>query len=262
MNSRVVRFISITILGMLFVAIVGLPLVTDASTTRRVRVPILMYHHVSDLPSDADRTRKTLTIAPDSFLAEMQYLKDNGYTVISLYELYDSLTNNAALPPNPIVLTFDDGYEDAYQIVFPILQQFGFTATFFIITKPVDGGDSAYMSWDQIHQMSDADMSMEAHTQTHPDLRHRNADFLVNEIGGSLDDIAAHTGQQPHMFAYPSGMYDANTLKVLRTLPVWLAVTTRRGSSESSRHPLELPRVRISPHTSIAGFAGLLKQYS
>jgi peptidoglycan/xylan/chitin deacetylase (PgdA/CDA1 family) len=192
----------------------------------------------------------------------MQYLKDNSYNIISLYQIYDALTNDAALPPKPIVLTFDDGYEDGYQTVFPILQQFGFTATFFIITKPVDGGDPTYMSWDQIHQMSDAGMSMEAHTQTHPDLRHRGTDFLLEEIGSSLDDLAAHTGHQPHMFAYPVGMYDARTLKVLRTLPVWLAVTTRRGASESSRRPLELPRIRISPGTSIDGFAGLLQQYS
>lgn len=259
MNSRAVRFIRIAIMVMLIASILVAPLVTVASTTRRVRVPILMYHHVSDLPSDADRTRKILTVAPDSFRSEMQYLKDNGYTVISLYHLYAALTNGTPLPPKPIVLTFDDGYEDAYQTVFPILQQFRFTATFFIITKPVDGNDPAYMTWDQIHQMADAGMSMEAHTQTHADLRHRDTDFLLNEIGGSLDAIASHTGHQPHMFAYPVGMYDARTLKVLRTLPVWLAVTTRRGASESSRHPLELPRIRISPGTSIAGFAGLLQ---
>jgi peptidoglycan/xylan/chitin deacetylase (PgdA/CDA1 family) len=236
--------------------------VATTSAAVRVHVPILMYHHVSDLPPDANATVKNLTVAPDAFRAEMQYLKDGSYNVISLYALYDALTNGVSLPAKPVILTFDDGYADAYRNVFPILSQFGFTGAFFIITQPVDENNTAYMTWDQIRQMADAGMSMEAHTQTHPDLRQRTPDFLVSEIGGSLDDIAAHTGHQPHMFSYPVGMYDAQTMTTLRTLPVWLAVTTRRASSESSGHPLELARIRISPHTSIDGFAALVEQYS
>src|SRR5262249_54576256 len=79
-----------------------------------VRVPILMYHYVSDLPPHADSMRAKLTISPGKFQEEMQYLSDHAYHIISLDQLYNALTQGQALPSKPIVLTFDDGYEDAY----------------------------------------------------------------------------------------------------------------------------------------------------
>src|SRR5215467_12208364 len=83
-------------------------------TLRRLRVPILMYHYISELPPHADETRRGLTVTPAIFRAHMQYLHDQGYTTISLYDLNDALTKGTPLPPKPIILTFDDGYHDAY----------------------------------------------------------------------------------------------------------------------------------------------------
>jgi peptidoglycan/xylan/chitin deacetylase (PgdA/CDA1 family) len=231
----------------------------NQNTLRRVRVPILMYHYVSDLPKDADDIRRDLTVIPQHFREQMDYLKAQEYSTISLYQLYDALTKGAPLPPRPIVLTFDDGYVDAYINAFPILQQYGFTGTFFIITGKPDNNASGYMSWAQIKQMSDAGMSIEAHTKSHADLRGRSQDFLVYEILGSLQSIEAHTGHTPHMFAYPSGHYDVETLRVLRQLPVWMAVTTEHGDRATSTDLLLTPRLRIHGDTSVAGLAALLK---
>ena len=98
------------------------------TTLRRLRVPILMYHYVSELPPGADDMRRGLTVTPERFTAHMQFLHDQGYTTISLYDLNDALTKGTPLPPKPIILTFDDGYSDAYTNVFPVLKQFGFIA--------------------------------------------------------------------------------------------------------------------------------------
>jgi peptidoglycan/xylan/chitin deacetylase (PgdA/CDA1 family) len=218
-----------------------------------------MYHYVSDLPEDADDIRRDLTVSPEHFRAQMDYLKAQGYTTISLYQLYDALTTGAALPPKPIILTFDDGYIDAYTNAFPILQQKGFTGTFFVITGKPDNDAPGYMSWAQIKEMSDAGMSIEAHTKSHADLRGRSQDFLVYEILGSLQSIEAHTGHTPHMFAYPVGHYDAETLKVMRQLPVWMAVTTEHGQRATSTDLLLTPRLRIHGDTGVVGLAALLK---
>jgi peptidoglycan/xylan/chitin deacetylase (PgdA/CDA1 family) len=228
-------------------------------TVRRIRVPILMYHYVSNLPPDADATRVNLTVAPAMFRSQMQYLKDNGYHTISLYQLYDALMKGAPLPKKPIVLTFDDGYIDMYSNVFPMLKEFGFTGTFFIITAPVDENNTAYVTWGELRQMAGAGMSIEAHTKHHQDLRNRKEDYLTDEIQGSVDEIAAHIGQVPRMLAYPSGRYDTETLRVTRKLPVWMAVTTRRGALQVSNRLLELPRVRISGDTGMPGFESLLR---
>src|SRR5215207_5305181 len=154
-----------------------LPHTTGDGTLRRLRVPILMYHYVSELPPDADDIRVGLTVSPQMFREHMQYLQTAGYQTVSLYEINLALEHGTPLPPKPVVLTFDDGYIDHYSTVFPILQEYSFTGTFFIISQFVDNNHPAYMTWEQIAQMANAGMRMEAHTKTHADLRSRNYDF-------------------------------------------------------------------------------------
>lgn len=228
-------------------------------TLRRIHVPILMYHYVSPLLPDADDIRVGLTIYPETFRAHMQYLHDQGYQTVSLSDLHDALLTGEQLPPRSIVLTFDDGYIDHYTNVFPVLQEFGFAGTFFVITETADNNNPVYLSWAQIQRMYEAGMSIEAHTKTHRDLRGRDYDFLVYEILGSLESIEAHTGNPAHMFAYPSGRYDGKTLEVLQQMPVWRAVTTQQGAYHTTDNLLEVTRLRISGNLSVAGLDALLR---
>jgi len=234
------------------------PVIASDGTLRRIRVPILMYHYISPLPADADAYRQDLTITPDVFRAHMRYLHDEGYSTISMYQLDEALMQGSLLPPNPIILTFDDGYIDAYTTVFPILREFGLTGTFFIITGRADANDPDYVNWQQISEMSAAGMSMESHTKNHADLRGRTYDFLVYELLGSLESLQAYTGIEPHIFAYPIGHYDGMTLDVVRGLPVWRAVTTQAGMLQTTDNRLEMPRVRVSGDTGVSGLAYLL----
>jgi peptidoglycan/xylan/chitin deacetylase (PgdA/CDA1 family) len=228
-------------------------------TLRRIRVPILMYHYVSNLPPDADATRTQLTVDPIMFRAHLSYLAQNGYNTISLYQLDDALMRGTPLPPRPVILTFDDGYIDHYINVFPALKENGFTATFFIITQRADSNDPVYLNWTQIENMAAAGMSMESHTKTHRDLRERDYDFLVYELLGSLQSLGAHTGYPSHMFAYPVGHYDDTTLSVLEQLSVWRALTTERGALHTTDNRLEVPRVRINGDTGVGALAFLLE---
>ncbi len=228
-------------------------------TLRRIRVPILMYHYVSDLPHDADDIRKGLTVIPPLFQSHMQYLKDAGFTTISLYDLNAALTLGTPLPPKPIVLTFDDGYRDAYINVFPILQQYGFTGTFFIITARADANDPVYVSWQQIKEMSDAGMSMEPHTKDHLDLRERDHDFLIYQMQGSIESLAAFTGHNPRMFSYPVGHYDAAVLTVTDELNLSIAVSTANGVLQTTSGRHYLPRVRVLGNMSVAALASVLR---
>ena len=227
-------------------------------TLRRMRVPILMYHYISELPADADDIRKGLTVVPPLFQAHMQYLSDAGFTPISLYELNAALTTGAPLPPKPIVLTFDDGYNDAYTNVFPILKQYGFTGTFFIITARVDANDPTYVSWAQVKEMSDAGMSLESHTKDHFELRERDYDFLIYQLKGSLESLKAYTGRTPRMISYPVGRYDLAVLTVADELNAEIAVTTTSGDLQTTSGRLHLPRVRVLGNMSVAALASVL----
>lgn len=232
--------------------------VTDG-TLRRIRVPILMYHYVSPLPEDADDIRIDLTVEPDLFRAHLQYLSDAGYSTISLYELHDALLTGSRLPEKPVILTFDDGYLDHYTEVFPLLQAHGFTATFFIITGLADANHPEHLSWTQIQKMAAAGMSIEAHSKTHSELDGRDDAFLVYEMLGSQESLAAHLNYTPRMFSYPVGRYDSATLRIGSEMQLWRAVTTQPGMLHTTDNQFELARVRVHGGTNASGLAYLLE---
>ncbi len=237
----------------------AIPLSGDG-TLRRIRVPVLMYHYISELPPDADEIRVNLTLHPEVFRAHLNYLRDNGYQTISLYEINEALENGIPLPEKSVALTFDDGYDDHYQAVFPMLTAYDMTGTFFIVTQFVDERHSGYMGWEHVREMAAAGMSMEAHTKTHPTLDARSYDFLVYQIIGSIESLAHHTGKRPRIFSYPVGRYDSDTLAVMRSTDVIRAVTTQPGASHTTDNRLEMTRLRISNETGVAGLAYLLEE--
>ncbi len=228
-------------------------------TLRQIAVPILMYHYISTPPEDADIYRQDLSVTPEDFRAQMQLLADRGYTTISLYDLNRALRWGAPLPPRPVILTFDDGYRDAYEHAFPVLQEFGFTGTFFVITARLDEGHPAYITWAQAQEMAAAGISIESHTKEHPNLSGRGAAELYYQIQGSLESIAAHTGQAVRVFSYPGGRWDEGVLEAVRRFGIWAAVVTEGGVLHTTDNLLLLRRVRVSGETDLPTFDALVR---
>ena len=228
-------------------------------TIRRIRVPILMYHYVSPLPPQTDSIREGLTISPELFRAHIEFLKSEGYKTISLYEIQNALANGTQLPEKPIILTFDDSYIDHYQYVFPILKEYDYIGTFFVITGFADNRNPNHLTWDQIQEMSNAGMNMESHTKTHYTLVNRDNDFLIWEIIGSIESLASHTGLYPKVFSYPVGKYDEATLQVLESTEVLRAVTTEYGTYHTMHNSLLSPRLRVGGNMGVAGLSNLLE---
>lgn len=222
----------------------------------RLTVPILMYHHVGPLPAGADAIRSDLTVAADQFVAHLNYLQAQGYQTLSLAELAEALAGRRSLPPRPVVLTFDDGYRDNYEVAFPQLAQRGLVATFFVVSSLV--GQAEYVSWDQLRIMQGAGMAVEGHARTHSDLSQMSRAAVVEQATSCRQAIAANVGQAPRFFAYPSGRYNATTIDALRASGYVLAVTTTPGSRHTSRRPYELPRLRVRRATTVADLGALL----
>ncbi len=229
-------------------------------TLRRLRVPILMYHYISELPPEADQLRVGLTVHPFLFREHLTFLKSAGYKTVSLYEVYLALTQGYSLPANPIVLTFDDVYSEHLHTVIPLLQEFGFIGTFYIITGFTDNLRDGYLTWQQVQQLATTGMEIAAHSKTHPDLRGRDHNFLVYEVLGSLESIRANVGVSMISFAYPMGRYDDATIDMLRQTGVTTAVTTEHGATHTTDGKLELRRLRIQNTTSVLGLQALLRE--
>lgn len=223
-----------------------------------LRVPILMYHYLSVPPADADIYRTDLSVTPENFRQQMAYLAENGYTPIDFYQLSAAITAHTDLPDKPVLLTFDDGYLDNYENAFPILQEFGFTATFFIITDLADQGAPGYANWEQLKEMAAAGMRIESHTKNHPDLSTMGRDDVIFQVLGSQETIAAHIGYTPRYLCYPGGRYNAETMQLLRELDLWGAVTTQGGAWHSFEDRYEWDRQRMRYDTTLEQFARLI----
>lgn len=233
---------------------------TPVSLPDQARVPILMYHYVSELPPNPDRYRLDLTVSPEDFRAQLQYLDQAGYHPITLTDLYLHLTQSYPLPEKPIVLTFDDGYRDAYEVVFPILLDYGFTGTFFVLATPTHFESPEYMTWAQMKEMADAGMDIQAHGRDHVDLRGRSYEYLIYQIQGIQEAIHYHTDRLPRFFCYPSGKYDANVIEVLKSAGYWGAVTTQWGNTHSRDELFEMPRLRVQGRGSLEHFIKNLEE--
>jgi peptidoglycan/xylan/chitin deacetylase (PgdA/CDA1 family) len=125
-------------------------------------VPVLSYYRLSkNKPSK-------IAITQDDFKAQMKYLKENGYHVITLDQLLDFFDYQEQIPEKSVAITFDDGWISVYDTAFPILKKYGFPATIFIYTDFVGGGKA--MSWKQIKELSEAGFDIQCQTKTHRDL--------------------------------------------------------------------------------------------
>ncbi len=228
---------------------------TPLGSGRTLTVPILMYHYLSSPPSDANAIRLDLSVRPEQFETHLAYLRQAGYETISMKQLAFALSGLTDLPPKPIILTFDDGYRDNYEYAFPTLRKYGYSATFFIFTQPIDTQNINYISWDMVIEMDRAGMEFGSHSYSHPDMSGRGIDFLVFETLASKEAIEERTGEPVRFFAYPSGQYDNLTSDVIKSANFWGAVTTQWGATQSYDDRFEMTRVRINGTDTAADLA-------
>ena len=222
------------------------------------RVPILMYHYISDPPADANRLRRNLSVSPKTIEQHLRYLAEHGYSTISLYDLYAHLSEGRPLPPQSVILTFDDGYLDAYTIAFPLLKQYGMRGTFFIVTDFINYRNPNHITWDMAREMFLGGMNVESHGRTHSDLRKRSFQFLVWEVLGPLEQIAHYVGHRPRFFCYPAGQYDDHVIAMLRSVHKWGAVTTQHGYLHTLQNAMTWPRVRVTNESSIQSLLAVI----
>lgn len=208
-------------------------------------VPILMYHHVAPPNPKDDAIRRGLTVAPEELQTQLAWLAANNYHTVSMEQLFHHLVNGAPLAPRSVILTFDDGYRDNYQYVYPLLQKYGFHGTFFII--PNLAGLPDYMTWDMIRELRDAGNTIGSHTLTHPSLPALTKDAAWQQINGSKQKLEAELGQKILFFDYPSGEFTARVEQQVKEAGYAAAVSTIPGNVNSFDTLYELRRIRIIP---------------
>jgi peptidoglycan/xylan/chitin deacetylase (PgdA/CDA1 family) len=221
-------------------------------------VPILMYHHLADQPSNASELNLTWTVAPKNFDAQMNWLADRGFHTISMGQLLAYLKQRQPLPSKPIVISFDDGWEEQYVSAFPSLRKNNFIGTFFVYTTPID--HSQFLTWAQLQEMSAAGMDIQAHTLTHPHLRTLAPDAAFKEIADSKSILEKRLGKPVTFFDYPFGEYNAAIIDMLKRAGFEGAVTLAAGYKQRADELFTLHRIRVSYNDTLDDFAKRLPQ--
>lgn len=211
-------------------------------------VSVLMYHMIGNEKNNA------AIMTAENLRWQMKYLKDNGYHPITMQELNDYVTKGAALPEKPVCITFDDGYEDNYTIVYPLMKEMGFPWTIFVIAGQV--GQPNRVTWDQLSEMADSQtVTIANHTMTHPKLHNLPREEARQEIFGCQQALKDHLGIDNHWIAYPYGDYDDAVVQMTKDAGITLAVTTDAGRVHVGSFPFELKRVWIGNEVSRANYA-------
>jgi peptidoglycan/xylan/chitin deacetylase (PgdA/CDA1 family) len=225
-------------------------------------VPILCYHNVSDVRHRAFR-RYILPV--ERFRRQVAWMRRRGYQAIALDALYDYLDHGAALPPRPLVITFDDGYRELETTATPILAEAGFPHTHFINTGKIGGTtdwiqvapDLPLLSAEQIRRMAGRYaglLEFQAHGRSHLFLPRQNRETVVAEVRHCIEVLEPLTGRPVRHMAYPFGEQDERTREALRELPIRCAFTVDRGLCRPGQDLHRLPRVEVFTHDLAVDF--------
>lgn len=183
------------------------------STKQNVEVIVLGYHRFGSCPKD------TLAIQPKVFREQMQFLKDEGITVISMRDFLAWRRGEREIPPKSALITIDDGYMSSYNVAWPILREFGYPVTLYLYTKYVNIGGKS-LSWKQLQEMRDAGMEFGSHSVSHDNMSRPRTlggcdyqSWLSNELEESKKVLEYHLGVPITTFAYPYGSHDINIVQ-------------------------------------------------
>jgi len=211
------------------------PKITKPVVDQTAQTIIFCYHLL------VDKVRYPGTeITPAAFEAQMKELKDRGITVIPMQDLLAWKRGEKNIPPRCAVISFDDGWKSQYEVAWPIMKKFGYPFTMFIYTEGVRGGSlggGGAITWEQLADMRDNGIDIEAHSATHQDLREGHTitlasaggkktrtkltgpqyeQWVQNEVVGSKQLLEQRLGIKVNCFAVPFGNYNEHVKELAR----------------------------------------------
>jgi peptidoglycan/xylan/chitin deacetylase (PgdA/CDA1 family) len=207
-------------------------------------VPILEYHVLGAAPSDAPYP--DLYVSRPVFHRQMDWLDEHGYQAVTLEQVEEAWYHGGALPPKPVVLSFDDGYRPDFTYALPELRRHGWAG---VLNLKAEGSD-LYQS--NVRAMIAAGWEVAAHTIHHLDLTTLDAARLREEVAGSRRLLRRAYGVPVRNFCYPSGRFDETVIAAVRAAG-YVGATTEIPGYASRNRPYELARFEILGSAGVAG---------
>ena len=216
-----------------------------------VAIPILVYHHIRKNEGWAPTTWSAkMSVSPDNFAKQMQWLADHSYTAITLDTLARILGGEIAGPEKPVVITFDDNQRTAYTVAFPILKQHWFTAVYYLVTNRLN--NASFITRDEVKELSDAGMDIESHTVTHAWLTRYTGAPLMKELAESKKTLEELTGKPVRHISYPSVMHNAVVRDAAREAGYLTGTTMDPRRLTEKDDWMTLPRIMMTDWVDLA----------
>lgn len=225
-----------------------------------VPIPILMYHSISD---KATHAFKQFTVPPDMFERQLNYLVRNNYVPLTVTQLVTAMGNSPEtarpLPDRPVLLTFDDGFEDFYINALPALQRYGLTATLYTVAgfvgetsrwlKPEGEELRKIVSWSQLVEISRSGIECGSHSLTHPQLDLLPVNQAWQEIWFSKGILEERLGKKILSFCYPHGYHNPDIEWMVKKAGYTSACAVKNALSSTADEPFALARRIVKPDT-------------
>jgi len=222
-------------------------------------VTILLYHAVA---AEGERGSRYVVTARD-FAWQIRWLARKGYRVLAL-EDYIRCRREHRLPGRCVVITFDDGYADNASVAAPILSEYGFPVTIFLVSDRVGRSNDwdtegplaarPLMDWDTVRALERAGVRFAPHGRTHAPLKGQSAERLHAEIAGAWADVTRAVSHPVPVFAFPFGLADDDARNAVQDAGLDAACTVRRGQNWPSAPLLGLRRVQVRGDTGRLAF--------
>ncbi len=212
-----------------------------------------MYHVVSDPLASAPFPE--LYVSPKDFAGQMRWLDRNGYTAVTLRDVWDHWHRGGPLPEQPVVVTFDDGYRSTATRAAQVLRVHRWPGVLNLDASNINADEG--FGEDRIAQLLRAGWELNSHSLTHPDLTTLGRDALLDEVSGSRKLLRRTFHVPVDFFCYPSGRFDDRVVAAVKRAGYLGATTTIYGLARAG-DPYRLARVRVNRSDGVDGFAAKL----
>lgn len=238
----------------------GERLKAEYAAFRKTGAPVLMYHGV-------DKTRpagwpRSLVLPTDQFESHLRYLKEQGYTMVTVAELAKRLESGKSVDKY-VAFSFDDGYTNNLTVAVPLMQKYGAKGSFFVVNSKI--GKEYYMDEPQIKQLIAAGMELGSHTYSHNPLADIEEKYLVWETDTSRYWLKKKfDGYIVRTLAYPNGSYNNRVIAAAKKYGFYRALTGHIGLNTAETYkkaPMEMYRVTVADDgKGLEGFKERLEQ--
>jgi peptidoglycan/xylan/chitin deacetylase (PgdA/CDA1 family) len=221
------------------------------------KLPILMYHSI--LLHKSDKGKHNIYVMQQALRKQLSYLKKHGYATITFKDIYENKITDFN---KKVILTFDDGYEDNYLLLFPLLKEFNFTAVIFLVTRETynkwgtEQGEPKknLMTKEQIIEMDQYGIEFGGHTCHHPELNKMPIEVVLAEVKNCKEDIETLLNKKTISFAYPFGGINDQVKEAVKNSGFQYGISTKSGPIEFSEDPYRIRRIEVATRTTLWGF--------